>query len=271
MKFPRGRKIPALLMAFCLLGINVSSAQVVYVPNKKEIITKARQSYYNLHKEGLAGYTCQFAPNWNVLLADLYKSDPDTAEKTRKILTQIQFSVTVSADNKVKIEHSLPLALNAQDLGKYKDYFDGMEQMIQGFFFTATPFLLDSPFPEIESDYQLEDQGAQYLLTYKDQGAGVESLMDKNLVFTKLTVTFPQYSVQFQPTFLKNPKGFLLSGYDATVKGANPAANSVLHVRIVYQEIEGFQLIQKLNLDATYASGSFAFEILFSDYQITRK
>jgi hypothetical protein len=271
MRFPRGRRLPAALMAFSLLGMSVCSAQVVDLPKKKEIITKARQSYYNLHTQGMAGYSCQFAPNWNLLLADLYKSDPDLAEKTRKMLTQIQFSVTVDANDKVKIERSLPLTVNEQDLAKYKDYFDGMQQMMEGFFVTATPFLLTSPFPEIESDFQLEDQGAQYLLTHKEKDESDTALMDKNLVLTNLTFIGPDYTATFLPTFFKNPKGFLLSGYDATVKSKNPGADTVLNIRLAYQEAEGLQLIQKLNINGSYGGSSFSFEIIFSDYQITRK
>jgi hypothetical protein len=251
--------------------MSFSSALAVDVPNKKEIITKARQSYYNLHTQGMAGYSCQFAPNWNLLLADMYRSDPDNAEKMRKMLTQIQFSVTVDANDKVKIERSLPLTVNEQDLAKYKDYFDGMQQMMAGFFVTATPFLLTSPFPDVESDFQMEDQGAQYLLTYKTKDEADTALMDKNLVLTNLTFTGADYTATFLPTFLKNPKGFLLSGYDATVKSKNPGTDTVLNIRLAYQEIEGLQLIQKLNIVGSYGGTSFSFEILFTGYQITRK
>jgi hypothetical protein len=271
MKFPRGRRLPALLMAFCLFGIGVSSAQVVDVPNKKEIITKGRQSYYNLHKEGLAGYTCEFSPNWNALLADLRKSDPEAADKTMKTLKQIQFSMTLSPDDRVKIEHTLPLAVNAQDLAPYKDFFSGMEQMMVGFFQTATPFILSSPLPESDGDYKLEDQGAQYLLTYKEGGAGITTLMNKNLILSNLTVTMQENVTSLNPTFFKNPKGLLLSGYDATVKAKDPGQNTVLNTRIGYQEIQGLQLIQTLNIAGSYGESSFAFEILFTDYQITRK
>ncbi len=271
MKVPRGRKVSALLMAFCLCCISFSSAFAGDVPNKKEIITKARQSYYNLRTLGLAAYTCEFDPNWDLVLTDLSKTDPDAADKARKSLKQLQFSMTLGADNKVEVMHTLPLAANAQDYSQYDQLFSGMEQMMTGFFQTSTPFVLSSPFPDADGEYQLEDQGAQYLLTYKDSGANVATRMNKDLVISNLTVTSADNTYTLDPQFLKNPKGLLLSGYAAAVKTPNLKTDVHLNVGIAYQEIDGLQVPEKLNIAGSYGETSFVFEMTFTGYQITKK
>ncbi|HUK31175.1 MAG TPA: hypothetical protein VLV89_08675, partial [Candidatus Acidoferrum sp.] len=168
MKYPLARKLPALLLAFPLCCVSVSSALAADVPNKKEIIAKARQSYYNLRTQGMAGYSCNITPDWNLLLAAQWKSDPTAADKAVKTLKQIQFNMVLATDNSVKISHSVPLAGSDQDSAALNQIYSGMKQMTEGFFQTATPFILDSPFPAADSDFQLEDQGSQYLLSYKE-------------------------------------------------------------------------------------------------------
>lgn len=271
MRNPRRRKLLGLFMVCCFCGISFSTALAVDVPNKKEIITKARQSYYNLRTEGVAEYSCFIMPDWNLLLADQWKSDPTTADKTTKILKQIQFSMTLAPDNTVQISHSVPLTVNADDAARLKQIYDGMNQMTTGFFQTATPFILDSPFPAADGDYQLEDQGAQYDLTYKDGTAAVTTLMDKNLVISSLNITTENFTSTLQPTFVKNPKGLLLSGYSAVYKSKNPGEDTLLNVKIAYQEVEGLQVPQKLDLSGSYGGTSFSIEVAFSNYQITRK
>jgi hypothetical protein len=271
MSNPRGRKLSALFIVCCLCGMSFSTALAVDVPNKKEIITKARQSYYNLHTEGLAGYTCVITPDWSLVLADQWKSDPTAADKTTKILKQIQFNMVLAADNSVQISHSVPLTVSAQDAAPLKQIYDGMNQMTTGFFQTATPFILDAPFPAADGDYQLDDQGTQYLLTYKEGGAAITTQMDKNLVLSSLSVTTEAFTSTLQPTFVKNPKGLLLSGYMAIYKSKNPAEDTQLNVKISYQEVEGLQVPEKLSLSGSYGGTPFSLEVAFSNYKITRK
>lgn len=272
MNNPRGRKFPAFWLACCLCSISFSTAFTADLPNKKEIITKARQSYYNLRTQGLASYRCDLTPNWDSLLAGTRKKDPASADKAVKTLSQIHFSMSLDADNKVQITHNQPPpAVNAEQASGFDQIFSGMQEMITGFFQTAEIYILGTPFPEVNSEYQLEDQGGHYLLSYKEGEAAVVVIMDKDLVMSSVTVTTSAYTSTIQPQFLKNSKGLLLTGYMAIYKSKSPGEDTQLNVQVVYQEVNGLQLPQKLNLSGSYGSNPFAVEVGFSGYQITRK
>jgi hypothetical protein len=66
--------------------------------------------------------------------------------------------------------------------------------------------------------------------------------MDNDLVITSLNVTSADFTSAIQPQFLKNLKGFLLAGFLATYTSKSPGEDTVLHVKIVYQEVGGMQL-----------------------------
>ncbi len=271
MRFPRGRKLPALFMVCCLCGLSFSNAFAVDVPNKKEIIAKARQSYYSLRTQGLVGFTCDIKPNWEGLLAEESKTDPGKAAQALQTLSQIHFIAGLGADGKVKLTHNDVAGQTPEMTAALNQIYGGMDQMTSGFFDTFSLFMLNSPFPEVESEYQLEDQGILYQLTYKEGAAGVVTTMDKDFVISSLSVTSPEFASTLQPSLLKNPKGLLLTGYMAVYKSKNPAEDTQLSVKIAYQELEEKQVIQKLSLSGSYGGSPFAVELTFSNYQFTKK
>jgi hypothetical protein len=271
MKNPRSRKIPAILMAICLCSVSFSNALAVDLPNKKEIITRARDSYYNLRTMGMASFRCDLTPNWDDLMKEVSKLDPATIDKAVKTLSQIHFSMTMDSANKVQITHTAPAPENAQMAAGFEQIFGGMNQMISSFFDTAAVFVLNSPFPDVNSDYQLEDQAGNYRLSYKNASEDVMTIMDKDLTVISMSFTTPDYTSVLEPQFLKNPKGLLLAGYAATYKSKNPAEDTVLSIKLVWQDVGGLQLLQKLNLSGSYGGSPFAVEVTFSGYQITKK
>jgi hypothetical protein len=258
-------------MLFCLFSTNLSPAFATDVPNKKEIIAKARQSYYNLRTLGLASHRCEITPNWDILIADLKKSDPAKAERALPVLRQIHFAMSLDADSVVTITHTAPAPENAEMAKGFDQMFAGMQQLMSGFFDTANPFILTTPFPEVNAEYQLEDQGNQYVLSYKEGASGVVTVMDKNLVISSITVADPGFTSTLQPQFTKNPRGLLLAGYMAIYKTKNAAEDTQLNTQIIYQDVDGLQLPQKLILSGSYGGGPFAVELVFSGYQVTRK
>ncbi len=146
-----------------------------------------------------------------------------------------------------------------------------MEQAVSGFFETWSPFVLTSPFPELESEYQLEDLGKEYRLSYKEGSADVVTTMTKDLVITNLKVTTSTFDSVMKPQFAKSPGGFVLSGYDANYTPTSGPGLTHLIVQIEYQEISGLQLPHKLNMDVVYDGTPSQMELVFSDYQVKRR
>ncbi len=254
---------------FCLAVFSVTlSAQPV---DRKEIVKRARQAYYSLKGEGLAEFHCAMEPNWDTLLADLKKTDPEAATRGVQKLNQLRFSATVTPGGDAKVTHNELSAENAQVAEGLKQVYHGMEQMTVGFFQTWSAFMMTPSLPEVEDDYQLDDLGAQYRLTYKDGAADVTTTMGKNLAISELKVNTKEFKSVLSPQFTKTLKGFLLSGYQATYVGATPAETTELQVDIAYQLADGLQVPKQLNLKGSYGGSPFAVEVAFKDCHATRQ
>jgi hypothetical protein len=269
--FNRARGSSSLLVRFSvgLAGFIVfSAAMFAQTVDKKAILKQARQSYYSLKSEGLAEFGCTLEPNWDALLAGLKKTDPTAAAAAVRKLNQLHFQMTFVPGSDAKLTHNELSAENATMADGLKQVYSGMEQMTVGFFQTWTAFVLSPSFPEPESDYQLEDLGTTYRLTYKEGAAtDVVTTMGKDLVISSLKVNTKEFQSTIWPQFTRTPKGFLLSGYQATYAGATPAETTELHIVIDYQLAGGFQVPKKMNLKGSYGGSPFDVEVAFTNCQ----
>lgn len=268
------RKIAwAWVCSFFLMGCIgaplLSSAQAV--ANKQAILSQARQSYYNLREQGLSSFQCSVIPNWELLLQSERKQNPDGADAAIKTFSQLQFTVSLAADNTVKLTHNDLTGQSEQMMAALKQIYGGMEQMASGFFEIWKLFMLSPPFPEVDSQYQLEAAGPEYHLSYREDLADVVTTMGRNFAISSLKITTPQYDSSIQPRFADSPKGFVLNAYDASYKSQKAEETTLLKVLIDYQEVSGLQMLQKLNLTGSYGGSPFAVELTFSDCKVTKK
>lgn len=253
----------------CLLGPTLSQAQTV--ANKRDVLSQARHAYYNLKDEGLLGFECSVTPNWTALLAEQARTDPTGTATAIKTLSQLQFSAKLGEDGKTKLTHN-ELAGQNEDMNKaLSQIYGGMEQMTSGFFETWSLFMLEHPFPELESEYKLEAAGPEYRLTYNDGTASVVTTMDRNFAISDLKVKTSDFVSTIQPKFTRIPKGFLFTSYAASYHSNSPTDETQLAVQIAYQEVSGMQVIKQLNLSGSYGSSPFAVELAFSGCKVTKK
>lgn len=257
------------LFLICSTAPSLSFAQVV--ANKQAVLSQARQSYYNLRSEGLTSFACSVTPNWELLLQEQRKSDPDAADAAIKVLDQLHFTATLGPDDQVKLTHNDLAGQSQQMMDALKQIYGGMEQMTSGFFDTWKLFMLNHPFPEVSSEYRLEAVGSQYRLSYRENLADVVTSMGRDFAIFNLKVTTAEFDSAIQPRFTSSPKGFLLTAYDATYQSQKPEEATQLKVLMAYQEVSGVQLLQKLNLSGSYGAAPFAVELTFSDCQVTKK
>jgi hypothetical protein len=257
------------LLACCSVVPLFSSAQTV--ADKRSILRQARQAYYNLRSEGLLSFQCSTTPNWEKLLEDIRKQDPAAADNAVKILSQLHFVTTLGADGKVTIAHNDLPGQSKEMMDALHQVYGGMEQMTSGFFDTWSLFMLNSPLPEVSSEYQLEAMGPQYRLTYKEGTSDIVTTMGRDFAISNLKVTTPEFDSSLQPGFIKTPKGLVLSAYDASNQSQKPEETTQLRVLMDYQQVDGLQMLQKLNLSGTYGGSKFAVELIFSGCQVTKK
>src|SRR6478672_9010237 len=175
-------KASLLLVLACALGTSAAAASQPPVPNSARIVEQARRAYYSLRAVGLDEFQSTVKPNWEVVLRDEIKASPENARAALKLLNGLHFSMLLDKDGKVTMSHHADLEPQSD---KQREGFDqiysGMDQAVSGFFSTWSMFMLNTPFPSAETEYQLEDLGKQYRLTYKDGAADVVTLMSKDL------------------------------------------------------------------------------------------
>ncbi len=255
----------------CLASLAVPSVYGAENVDKREIISQARQAYYSLRAHGLVQFQATVQPNWRLLLKDI--PDPAKVDDTAKILNKLHFSMSLDENGAVKVTHQSDAT--AEDDTRYaagfNQIFDGMAQMTSGFFDTWKPFMLTSALPAVDSDYQLEDKGTEYLLTYKEGSSDVQTTLSKTLVITEIKVDDPTFHSWIRPQFQTSSKGFVLTGYDSAYIGTNGSGKTALTVQIENQEISGQVLPSKLTLNGSYEGTSFSVEVTFKDYQVRNR
>ena len=269
MRKPAWSRLWAILLCCSLASLNLPFAFGADRADKRAIIKQARAAYYSLRSRGLDEFQAEVQPNWRLVLKDQLAADPAGAERGLIMLNGIHFSLALDRTGAVKITHRADVAPTNEKVAEgFQQIFSGMEQAMSGFFDSWSPFMLTSPFPEVESDYILEEVGDQYLLSYKDGSAAIATTMSKDLVITDIKVDSPEFKSVLKPQFTRSAQGLLLSGYAATYQGTGGGAGVQLNVRIENQPTSGFPLPHKLNLDGSYQGSPFLMELTFSNYQV---
>jgi len=151
-----------------------------------------------------------------------------------------------------------------------KQIYGGMEQMTFGFFDTRKLFLVNRRFPQDGSRYKLEAIGPQHRFSYRENAADVVTTMSKDFAISNLKVTTAEFDNSIQPRFTSTPKGFALSSYDASFQSQKPEQTTQRKVMAAYRQVDGVQMLQKLNLSGTYGGSPFAVELIFSHCQVTK-
>ena len=273
----RGPFFVAALLAAMLAG-NVEAQQSpgraaasLTVTDEQAILQKARDSYYSLHREGLISFTCGVAPDWAGLLENERRENPETADQAIRLLLQLRFTVTLAADSSFEVTHS-ELGGQSPDTDKALGRISsGVEEMISGFFDTWKRFVLDAPFPEVNSTYRIDEAGSGYRLFYPGYSTDVLTTLDKNLVIVAVNEESGAFTSTIQPSFRTTSKGYLLSGYRASYKSSDPGETTEVHTEIAYAAVDGLQLVQQLALDGSYGGKPWAVSLTFSDCRAATK
>ncbi|HEX7286801.1 MAG TPA: hypothetical protein VF532_11510 [Candidatus Angelobacter sp.] len=264
-----------LRLAFFCAGLFVLSALPVQgadTADKKQVIRQARAAYYSLRERGLTEFQANIKPTWEVVLKEQMQSDPEGAQAGLKLLNSLHFVMSLDSAGKVTVNHSADAPPpNERVASGFNDIYAGMDKAVTGFFDSWSPFMLTSPFPEVEGEYQLEDQGGEYRLSYKDGSADVVTMMNKDFTITMIKVTSPEFLSTFRPVFARTARGFILSGYSADYQPRLGPGVVALKVQLEYQEVNGLQLPRKLSLDSVYDGSPTQMELVFADYQVKAK
>jgi len=241
------------------------------VGDRSAVLRQAQNAYYNLRSRGLATFQCDVTPDWQLLLADEGKQNPEAADNAIQILNQLHFSVNLSADDTVKLTHNELTGQSQQMMDALKQIYGGMEQLTSSVFDTWKRFMITSPFPNAGGAYTLDNLGPRYKLAYREDQSDVATTMGHDFAIDTLNMTSPEFDSSIQPSFTSTPQGFVLASYSATYKSQNASETTQLDVAIDYAQVEGFEMLSKLSLKGTYGGTPFGVALAFSNCQVTKK
>jgi hypothetical protein len=245
------------------LALAIPAAPVSAQVDRRAVVRQAIQSYYSLRRLGLLEFKANVQPNWTLIVKGSV-ANPEAM----KMLNGLMFSVSLKPDGSVNVEHESGTPIPAVQEENVKQIYAGMDQTLTGFFATWNLFMLTSPFPDVDSEYQLQDWGGQYLLIYKDRNTDVSTTLTKELVITEIRISSSSFKASIKPQLTKKPQGYVLVGYQGSYDPTTGPGKTRLGIQVDYQEVNGLQLPLKLNLDAIYDGSPAQMELQFSRYQL---
>jgi hypothetical protein len=142
-----------------------------------------------------------------------------------------------------------------------------MDQAVSRFLATWSMFMLNSPFPEVNSGYKEVADGYHFL--HKEPGIDVLTVTDKDFMIIEIKVSGAGFTSSLRPVLEKTTMGFILRGYDATHEKSSSTRNTLLEVRLDYQQVKGLQLPRQVNVNTVYEGKPAQLEYRFTDYQVT--
>jgi hypothetical protein len=232
--------------------------------NKADIINKAKNSYYGLRKLGLIQFQARVSPNWDTLFAG-----KDLDPEALKQIKEIKSTVVLGANDEIKVNTesggSWP---NAQLKQGVDLIFDGMSDMLKGFFPTWSLFMLTPPFPDGSEEFELKDLGNTYLIRHKERDDDISISMTKDFMITEVKVITAGYSSSVFPNFTKTDKGFVLIGYSAKYRTVKGPGSVDLSIQIGYQEVAGLKLPQKIQVHSVVDGEASDVELFLSEFQV---
>lgn len=249
-------------LAFLLPVANAQQSSLQ--TDKKQHLIRARDAYYNLRRLGLVEFRANLQPNWELLLEGV-----EQKAGAIELLAGLHFSVSINPDSKFQVAHSVDQAptnpKTAEGLGRIVRQ---MDSALKQFFATWSVFMLTSPFPAVESEYEVSQAAGQFRFSHKEGEAEVVVITDRSFMVIEIKVSAPKYNGVLKPVFEKTVNGLILVSFEANnVVQTGPRFTSV-RTRLEYAEKNGLRLLQKVSVDTVQNGIPAQMEWLFTDYQV---
>ena len=236
------RRLLVLLLALLPLAAGEASA------DGKETLDAARAAYYSLRREGLASFTCLVTPNWDLLLASRWRTDPAAAAKVYKAFSSLTFGVEVAPGQRPKVMHA-DLPGSDAESDTLKRLVGGMEQTLSGFFEIWAPFVLTTPIPGPTAE--VTETHGLWIVDYKEGATQVGLVMRDDYTIESTRILTDTFASVIQPQFIKSPKGLLLTAIQGSFQKLPADGPPVsLQLRIEYQNVSGFMLPKRLHVSS---------------------
>jgi hypothetical protein len=138
----------------------------------------------------------------------------------------------------------------------------GTEQAIQGFMQFWTPFVDGSIVPASSNGVGITREAGDITIRMKQRDAIVTEVYSNNMILQHVSVITDTSSVDLSPSYDSTDNGLLVSRLVARIRknGAPPEQAQEMHVEIYDQQVSGFPLPSRLNVEVI-GTGLFNFEM----------
>ena len=256
-----------LLRAFVLGWVIPLACSVAYPAtqriDKKQLLRNAQQKYYNLKRAGLVEFESNVQPNWEVVLG----SESNAA--TLKLLNAIHFSMVIDSQSTFRMFHRTDdYAANQKAAGVLNPIYLGMHDAVSRFISTWSIFMLTSPFPDPDSECEIEQTSDQIRFSHKEQNNQVTTVTNKDFSVIEITVVGEGLTASLKPVLETTATGYILKGYSGDYRTSADARETLLKVSVDYQQVNGLQLPHKVYVETVYEKVPAQIEWLFTDYRV---
>jgi hypothetical protein len=250
-------------LSLLICSAAMSAADAAPQSDKREILNRARQRYYNLRQAGLIDYQANIQPNWEVLLTGV-----EAKSFGMKLLNGLHFSMSIDSASRLRMDHHADVTPPDQkSVDRREMIFKQVDESVSRFVATWSIFMLTSPFPDIENDYEAKEVAGQYQFSHQEGANHVLTITDKDFMIIEIKVSGAGFNASLKPILEQTPRGLILKGYAANYETLSGRSTQV-KVRVDYQEISGLQLPRKVGVDVIYGGKPAQVEWLFTDYQV---
>lgn len=261
---PDVRKLVQILVLISVGCAPHLAASQQVVTDKANILSTARQKYYNLKDAGLVEFQANITPNWEVVLAGV-----DVPANDRALLNGLRFSCSIDPQARLSINYRTEtLPPDARSAQKVSRVFRNMEDALRLFFRTWAVFSFTSPFPNPGSEYAVHKKESGYQFSQQQAELFVEMDSDNDFMITEIRVSRPELKASLKPVLENTPAGFLLKGYTANSQRLSGARVTTVKALLEYETVSGLQLLRRVILDITFEGVPAKIEWLFTDYQV---
>jgi hypothetical protein len=260
-----------LLLIVLTALLLVSSLACSRSQDKRELVVIAQAAYYSLPKNGLKDFQCSFTPDWRSILEQETKTEIKSDNPALNLLNGVHFWVSISGTGKAKLTHQVdsnPTSMSQMD--DFQKAIGGVEETVDGFWRTASIFLLTSALPASSTPFELSERDGSYILSYRENGYEVVTTLEKDYEISEIKVKSATISSSLRPKFTKTDLGFLLSSYEADYSTSGGAPLHI-SVRLKYQDVDGLHLPSDLVTQSPNETGSHEMRLHFADYEIKRR
>ena len=244
----------------------VAAPQSVPGAADRSAISRARNTYHSLQRQGVRELRCNAHPDWPQILDSMLGTNADARARALPYLSKTKFSVVMtesSTDVTVERTDEQPPEGLAK-LGKLVELVRvSIQQPLDDWrMFTFKPLI-----PESEGDYRLEHRSGTYKIT-PNGGNDRQIELDENWIIREIRTLEPVHvTISMQPHYAKNPDGLLLSSLDE--RNVDEPAQQI-QMTFEYLDQEGVHLPAAFGSKSQDPGGDVSIPVKFDHYQIGR-